>query len=268
MEREADVVVIGAGISGCATAYNLARRGQKVVVLEKDDVAFEASGRTFAAVGLMGKHEPDEFRLAEASVEMWKHLDEELGTDVELIKGGRLAIANAEEDLPLFQEMVEGAERSGAVIEWMEPDQARRNWPFLEGPFIKAAMSWDEGHVNPEKAVHAFARSAQEYGAKIYTGCLAQDIGVSAGRVTSVTTTLGEIKTGAEVNVAGVWASRLLDRVGVHIPIQLVRITQGETEPVPRFFDCFIRGPAYVGRQTASGPLRVNGGYRKLDVLH
>ncbi|MEE9198837.1 MAG: FAD-dependent oxidoreductase, partial [Dehalococcoidia bacterium] len=55
MERSADVVVVGGGISGCAIAYNLARRGQKVVLLEKDDIAFEASGRTVAAVGLLGK---------------------------------------------------------------------------------------------------------------------------------------------------------------------------------------------------------------------
>ena len=57
MEDRTDVVVVGGGISGCAIAYNLAKRGKKVVLLEKDEIAFEASGRTVAAVGLLGKQE-------------------------------------------------------------------------------------------------------------------------------------------------------------------------------------------------------------------
>ena len=268
IEKDSDVVVIGAGISGCATAYNLARRGQKVVVLEKDDIAFEASGRTMAAVGLVGKHHADEFKLAQASMELWNGLSEELGADIELIKGGRLAIANTEEDAPLFQEMVQGAEESGVSIEWLEPQDAKRRWPFLEGSFKRAAYSRYEGHVNPVKTVQAFARTAREYGARFYTGCMVQDVGVSAGRVTAVSTNLGEIKTGAVVNASGVWASRLADRVGVHIPIQLVRVVQGETEPLPRLFDSFIRGPNYGGRQTASGAFRITGGYRRMDVYH
>ena len=68
---EADAVIVGAGITGCSTAYRLAKRGWRVVVLEKDDIAHEASGRTMAAVGLVGKHHPDEFALAQASMEIW-----------------------------------------------------------------------------------------------------------------------------------------------------------------------------------------------------
>ena len=157
---EADAVIVGAGITGCSTAYRLAKRGWRVVVLEKDDIAHEASGRTMAAVGLVGKHHPDEFALAQASMEIWFGLNDELGTDIELINGGRLVIANTEEDIPLFEEMVRGAEKSGVEIQWYDAAQARGKWPFLQGPFIKAAWSPHEGHVNPEKVVNSFARSA------------------------------------------------------------------------------------------------------------
>ena len=268
VEREADVVIIGAGISGCATAYNLARRGLKVVVLEKDDIAFEASGRSMAAVGVLGKHHPDEYRLAQAAVEVWPTLGDELNTDIEYIPGGRLAIAETRKDLPLFQEMIETAEESGVKIEWLEPRQARKRYPYLEGPLTMAAFSPQEGHVNPPKTVHAFARAAQEYGAKFHTGCLVKEVGVAGGSVRHVGTSMGEIKTGAVINVAGVWANRLLDDLGVHVPIKIIRLPQGETEPLPRLFDFFMRGPTYSARQTASGTLRISGGYRQLEVIH
>ena len=224
---EADAVIIGAGITGCSTAYRLARRGWKVVVLEKDDIAHEASGRTMAAVGLVGKHHPDEFALAKASMEIWSGLNEELGTDIEYINGGRLVVANTEEDLPLFDEMIRGAEESGVEIQWYDAPRARAKWPFLQGSFLKAAHSPFEGHVNPIKVVHGFARAAKEYGAQIHTGCVATDVVTRAGKVSSVVTSLGEISTPVVLDAAGVWGYRLADRLGVKLPIQLIKVVQG-----------------------------------------
>ena len=265
---EADAVIVGAGITGCSTAYRLAKHGWKVVVVEKDDIAHEASGRTMAVVGLVGKHHPDEFALIKASMEIWFGLNDELGTDIEFINGGRLVIANTEEDMPLFEEMISGAEESGVEVQWYDAPQARAKWPFLQGPFIKAAWSQHEGHVNPVKVVNSFARSAREYGAQIVTGCLATEVVTRAGRVTSVITNRGEISTPVVLDAAGVWGYRLADRLGVKLPIQLIKVVQGETEPAPRLFDCFLRGPTYGSRQTASGAFRVTGGYRKMDVYH
>ena len=238
------------------------------MVLEKDDIAHEASGRTMAAVGLVGKHHPDEFALAKASMDIWHGLNDELSTDIELIEGGRLVIANTEEDLPLFEEMIGGAEASGVNIEWYESAEARVKWPFLQGPFIRAAHSRYEGHVNPVKVVCGFTRGAQENGAQIHTGCLVTEVVTRGGKVASVLTNRGEISSPVVLDAAGVWGYRLADRLGVKLPIQLIKVVQGETEPAPRLFDCFLRGPTYGSRQTASGAFRITGGYRKMNVYH
>ncbi|MEE9198838.1 MAG: FAD-binding oxidoreductase [Dehalococcoidia bacterium] len=267
MERSADVVVVGGGISGCAIAYNLAKRGQKVVLLEKDDIAFEASGRTVAAVGLLGKQE-GEFLLAQESLKLYDRLKEELSYDVEFIKGGRLVAAEDYEDIILFEEMVAAAEEAGVELEVLGQEEVRRRFPYVEGPFHAIAYSADEGHVNPVRVVNGFARAAREYGANIYPGCLVTDIGVTGGIVTSVETSRGEIKTDVVVNAAGVWASRLADRMGMHIPIQIIRLAQGETEPVGPIFEPFIRSATYCTRQTASGTVRVSNGYRDQAVYH
>ncbi|MFQ5874789.1 MAG: NAD(P)/FAD-dependent oxidoreductase, partial [Dehalococcoidia bacterium] len=267
MERIADVVVVGGGISGCAIAYNLAKRGQKVVLLEKDDIAFEASGRTMAAVGLLGKQK-GEFLLAKESLKLFEGLKDELSYDVEFIEGGRLIAVESDEDVIFFDEMVEQGKEAGLEFEVLGREEARRRFPYIEGPFQSIAYSPNEGHVNPVRTVHGLARAAQEYGVEILTGWLATDIDVTGGKVTSVETNRGEIKTNVVVNAAGVWASRLADRVGVHIPIQIVRLSQGETEPVAPLFEPFIRCSTYSVRQTASGAVRMTNGYRDQAVFH
>ena len=97
---------------------------------------------------------------------------------------------------------------------------------------------------------------------------MATNIGVTGGRVSSVETTQGEIETGVVVLAAGVWAYRLADRLGVHIPVQIVTLAQGETGPAPPIIEQFVRGGYYCFRQTASGPVRVSNGYRRQDVYH
>ena len=267
MLTKADAVVIGGGITGCSIAYNLSKRGKKVVVIEKDDVAYEASGRTVAAVGLLGKQE-GEFELARESLAIYDGLSEDIGYDIEFIKQGRLLPAETPEDLPYFEEMVEAARDGGIELEMLSKEQVSSRFPAIEGRLEAIAYSPDEGHVNPTRVVNGFANAARENGAEIRTGCVATNIGVTGGRVTSVETSQGDIETGVAVLAAGVWAYRLADRLGVHIPVQIVTLSQGETGPAPPIIEQFVRGGYYCFRQTASGPVRVSNGYRRQDVYH
>ena len=264
---KADAVVIGGGITGCSIAYNLSRRGKRVVVLEKDDVAYEASGRTVAAVGLLGK-QAGEFELAQASLGIYDGLSEEIGYEIEFIKKGRLLPAESPVDVPYFEEMVEAARDGGIQPEMLTREQVKSRFPVVEGHFEAMAYSSDEGHVNPTRVVNGFANAARENGAEIRTGCVATNIGVTGGRITSVETTQGEIETGVVVLAAGVWSYRLADRLGVHLPVQIVTLSQGETGPAPPIIEQFVRGGSYCFRQTASGPVRVSNGYRRQGVYH
>src|SRR5438105_754612 len=92
-----DVLVIGAGIVGCATAYQLARRGLSVRVLERGDIAGEQSSRAWGFVRQQGRH-PAEVPLAAAAIAMWPTLARELGADVEFVRGGILMPAESEAD--------------------------------------------------------------------------------------------------------------------------------------------------------------------------
>ena len=81
MERDADVVVVGAGIVGCATAYFLARRGARVVVVERGSVPGEQSRKNWGFVRQQGR-DPVEMPLVMEAHRLWRGLPRELGTDI------------------------------------------------------------------------------------------------------------------------------------------------------------------------------------------
>jgi choline dehydrogenase-like flavoprotein len=112
MEREADVVVVGAGIVGCATAYFLARRGVRVVVVERGAVPGEQSRKNWGFVRQQGR-DPLEMPLVMEANRLWRGLERELDADIEWIQGGNLAVAATEERFALFEQWLGTACESG-----------------------------------------------------------------------------------------------------------------------------------------------------------
>src|SRR5712664_3132017 len=112
MERDADVVVVGAGIVGCATAYFLARRGARVVVVERGPVPGEQSRKNWGFVRQQGR-DPFELPLMMESNRIWCGLEKELGADVEWVQGGNLALAANEERMTLLEAWLDVARQFG-----------------------------------------------------------------------------------------------------------------------------------------------------------
>ena len=97
--------------------------------------------------------------------------------------------------------------------------------PALEGQWAGGLYSPTDGHAEPIKATTAFARAAQELGARFYTSCPVQDLEVSGGQVTGVVIERGTIKTPVVVCAAGAWSAKVARLVGLSLPQQVVRAT-------------------------------------------
>ena len=108
---QADVVIIGGGIVGCSTAYFLAKRGAKVVVVEKGEVADEQSGRNWGWVRQQGRN-PRELPLIMLSIRTWKQIIEEMDTEVDWIQNGSLRLSYSEEDAAHCETWIKRARRS------------------------------------------------------------------------------------------------------------------------------------------------------------
>jgi len=228
-----DVAVVGAGIAGAAVAWGCARRGARVVILERGAPASGASG---AAAGMLAPGseapEPGPFLdLCRRSLGLWPELAAELldvaGVDCELDTGGLLRVA------------LDGAEaariRERATGEWLDPDEVADLEPAL-GPCAGAVLHRGEGHVHSVRAVEALlAAAAAARGAEVVagvevTGCLpAGGVRLADGR---------EVAARAVVLCAGAWSGAVGASLGAPgLPVEPVRgqiLALRGVDPAPR----------------------------------
>ncbi|MGH8208754.1 MAG: NAD(P)/FAD-dependent oxidoreductase, partial [Steroidobacteraceae bacterium] len=179
MIKNYDVAVIGAGLVGCAAAFELAQRGRRVIVFDQDEVNRGASGRN--AGSLHFQIEPrmldvlvsEPQRLAQLievnlqAIEDWKRLPALLTRNVEVALHGGLMVAETEAELAVLLQMLELERQSGLSVRIIEGSELRRLAPYLSHRIRWAAYCAEEGHANPRLVTPAYAAAATECGAKL-----------------------------------------------------------------------------------------------------
>jgi sarcosine oxidase subunit beta len=260
--HQTDVVVIGGGISGAAAAYELARSGAKVALLEKGQLASMASGWTLAGVRQSGRH-PAELPLAQAAVARWAELARELDADVEYRREGNLRLARTPEDAPVIQSIVAEQQALGLDLVFLSDNTAVREVaPALAETVLAASFCPTDGHANPVAAVQAFAAAAQRHGAEIRTETSATAITVAGGKVQGVHTDDGTIAADAVVVAADVYTPRLCAPLGLDLPIEIGHVSVVQTVAVPPLITQVL-GVASADlalRQEIGGRVRFTGG--------
>jgi len=223
-DRRCDVVVVGGGIVGCATAYYLARRGVRVILLERGEVAGEQSGRNWGFVRQQGR-DPVEVPLMVAANRTWRGLEQELDADIEWIQGGNLALASTPERLALFEGWLPTARENGVDTRLVTPREIEELLPGMVGAWVGGLYTPSDGHAEPAKATQALGRAAVKLGVELHEGCAVEGIATEGGRIGEVRTELGVIRAGTVVCAAGAWSARLLRPVELRLPQRWVRAT-------------------------------------------
>lgn len=256
---EADVIIIGGGIVGCATAYYLAKRNAKVVLIEKGDIADEQSGRAWGFVRLQGRS-PAEIPLMLASNKMWRDLSKELDADVEWVQEGLLALAPDEKSMEEYRAWLQIGEEFGIDAKILSQREIQDLIPPLQGAWSGGMYTASDGHAEPVKATDAFARAAQELGAEIHTSCPVEAVEVAGGRVTGVVTSSGSFAAPVVVCAAGAWSAKLARGLGLSLPQQAVRATVAETAPAPPITQIGLWAPDFGFRQRPGGSCYIAAG--------
>jgi sarcosine oxidase, subunit beta len=258
----ADVVVVGSGITGAATAAALAARGAGVVVVDKEDgPAREASGRAQGSLRLQGRH-PSEFPLAQESLRLWaRAAAEDPAHDIELATAGNLYFCTSEDEKPLLLSLVGHARAAGLTgVEYLDADRARGIVPAAAGPFLGAMWSPVDAQCQPDKGTGLFVRRASRAGARFGYGVKVTRLLESRGRITGVQTTSGRIGAGKVVVAAGIWTPHLLTGVGVTVPLMPVCLSEAQTQAVAPLMRPTVRASGFGARQRPDGRIVVSAG--------
>lgn len=257
----ADVVVVGAGISGAASAYELATAGVQVVLIDRYGPAAMASGWTLAGVRQSGRH-PAELPLARWAVSVWEHLAEQLGGPTHYRRRGNLRLARTPEELASLAGMVEEQRAAGLDLLLLDPHQVAELAPAVSPAVLGASYCPTDGHADPQATVQAFVDAAVRAGAETRFGEDVLSIDTANGRVVGVTTTAGHIPAGRVILAAGVFGNRLLQPLGLSVPLRVRLVTAVRTAPAAPVLDQVIgvANADCAGRQEVTGRFRFTGG--------
>lgn len=272
LPRSAEVVVIGGGVAGTAAAYQLAKRGKQVVLVEMRGLCSGASGRNAGQTGGGGSSLVSKVGLAVQQLTrenfrmLCDELPAELGDDFDLKITGSVDIAVTEEQWEHLSESVDLLGRGDHGIRLIDGYELRQLIPAASEALLGAKLNTRGGHMWPFKIVHGQANGARRFGARVFPWTPVRELLVRNGRVTGVATERGVIETDTVVMATNAWTPTLLPDLpdGALVPARgQIIVTQPVAPILPLAFGTNF--DKEYGRQTASGQLMC-GGYRRYDV--
>ncbi|MDD3745646.1 MAG: FAD-dependent oxidoreductase [Anaerostipes sp.] len=258
MKKNAEVVIIGGGVVGCATAYYLAKRGIKdVIVLESSDsIGHGGSSRNGGGVRQSGR-DVRELPYAIYAVEnMWPTLSEELGVDVEYYQKGNLRLGKTEAHLDKLNNLASNARALGLDMNVIDGKEVKEICPYLSDEIIGASWCPTDGHANPMLTTLAYYKRALELGVRFYTKAKVNALKKIKGKVRQIIMEDGEVLEGETIIVAAGYESRYITRtIGIDIPMTRYFEEALVTELQPHMFDIML-GTAdadFYGHQAQHG---------------
>lgn len=234
---KANIVIIGAGISGTSIAYHLAKKGMKdIVVVDRGYLTNGSTGRCGAGVRMQWATK-NNCIMAKKSIEFFEKAKEilEYPGDIEFKQEGYLILAVTPEEDIQFTKNVALQNSLGIDSVKVTREEAKKIVPHINtNAFISATFCHKDGHLNPFKMNDAFYQAAKRLGVKFFFHETVESIRVENGLIQSVITDKQIIETHQVVNAAGGYAKEIGEMAGVKIPVYAEKHEILVTEPIEK----------------------------------
>ncbi len=276
LPQSCDLLVIGAGIAGAATAMYAARDGMDVVVVDRSAPNSQASGGNAGSLHVQllswdfgskamagGSPAQRTLPLQRDSVALWQSLETELAADFEIVTTGGLMVAEDEAQAVFLERKAEAERAIGIATEVIGRADLSRLAPAVSERMVVAAYCAAEGKINPLKATPAIVAAARAAGARFCAGHQVEAIDRSGDRYRVTTAAGGEIRARRVVLAAGGWTRQLGRLLGAELPISGAPLQMLVTEPTrPMLKQLIAHADRHLTmKQASNGNLIIGGAW-------
>lgn len=246
MTRTSDIIVIGAGIIGAATAFFATRAGLTVTIIERDLPASGTSSRCEGNILVSDKELGPELELTRLSLDLWHGELAEFGALWELERKGGIIVASKESSLASLDRFSTSQRNFGIQSDRLDPGQLRDLEPNITDRALGAALYPEDSQVQPILAASHLLRLAREAGAELLVRTPVTAMLRDGERVIGVRTPRGDVHADAIVNATGTWAGDLGRLAGVDVPVLPRRGYVLVTERMPAMVHHKVYAAEYV----------------------
>ena len=264
LERNYEVVIVGGGIHGLATAYHLAKEHgiRDVAVLEREYIGFGGSGRNTAIVRA-NQRTQENVRLYDEGLKLWPVLTDELDFNLMFYNCGNLNLAHSEAAVSSFRLAINTANFYGVRSELLDPQQCKEVVPALDisdrpkHPIQAGMYHPPGGVVRHDAVVWGLAKGASAHGVAIHQGVGVEGIDVDGGRITGVRTSDGRIGCNKLGIMAGGYGTAVCAMLDIELPVNPLTIQAMVTQPLKPFLHHVVSSGAYhvYANQTLKGEI-------------
>ncbi len=220
-----DIIIIGGGLLGTATAYQLAKRkAGKILLLDGNEIASQASSRA-ACLLTRARTKPALMELVQETYDCIDEIEQLLGESLELQQCGSVTIASSEASLKGVEALESAANDFGIPNERISQKRVKELLPWINEAAADVAVYMPtDAFIDSALLCSGYARAAKALGVELRTNCKVRSIQTEGGRISGVELPDGEmISAPVVVNAAGSWANLLMRPLGVGLPFTPVR---------------------------------------------
>ncbi len=244
MQSQTDILVLGGGVVGGAIAYNLAKAGRQVTLLEQKELVSGASGGNLGQISITDREAGFELDWALRSLDLYREYAQTGLMQAGFEQTGGLFVLASAEEVEKTAHLPESRRQDGVEVRLLRGAEILEQEPLMDPAALEGAIYCPlEGKVDPLAVSYGFLDAAARAGATLLENTPVQGFETQAGRITTVQTPKGDIHADTVVMATGAWTAELAGKLGLCYPIGYDRANVYVCQPAPPA----LRGPIAPG---------------------